>query len=281
MMNNSYLLLLRPKQWLKNLILLFPPFLGGQLNSIEILQNGILPISAFCMASSSTYVLNDMMDRHIDALHPQKCNRPISLGKITLKSAYIMSLMLLLSSLVLALYISLDFGKLVFLYLAVSILYSLRFKTVPVLDIFCISAGFLLRLQAGGAAFSVHISPWLFLSVFLLSVFLSAGKRLGEYKELGEYAAVHRKSLSHYPNGFLSSVMNVSGSAVIITYAMYSLSKPMLLYTVPLCLFGLLRYLLRVQNGQNGDPTESLIKDKVLLFVSLIWVLMVAWSIYF
>jgi 4-hydroxybenzoate polyprenyltransferase len=149
-------------------------------------------------------------------------------------------------------------------------------------DIFCISAGFLLRLQAGGAAFNVVISEWLFLSVFLLSVFLSTGKRLAEKQRLGVAACHHRKALLAYPEGFLEGVLNMTGGAVLVTYTMYVISRhsALLVYTVPLCCFGLLRYILRVKTGKGGDPTESLTKDVPLLLVGMAWVVMVGWGIY-
>ena len=173
-------------------------------------------------------------------------------------------------------------GFLIFLliYTAVTVLYSIKLKEYPIVDLSCISAGFLFRLQAGGVVFGVDISDWLFLSVFLLSLFLSTGKRLCEKMALGENAGGHRKSLILYPNSFLEGTLYLTGSAVLVTYSMYALQRPALLYTVPLCTFGLLRYMLRVMSGLGGDPTESLLKDMPLFLVGLIWSGMVGWSIY-
>ena len=275
-----YFALLRPTQWLKNLILYFPPFLGGELSKPGLFVNGLLPFGAFCLISSSSYLFNDILDHQQDALHPQKSRRPIPAGKVSVSGAGILSLLLLLVSVGLALLISHAFLWLILAYAAVSVSYSLLFKTMPVVDIFCISAGFLLRLQAGGEFFHVPISPWLFLSVFLLAIFLSTGKRLHEHMALGDAAVRHRKSLESYPPGFLEGVMFMTGGAVLVTYSMYSLVKSRLLYSVPLCVFGLLWYILRVKTGQNGDPTESLFRDRVLFVVSLLWVLLITWSIY-
>jgi 4-hydroxybenzoate polyprenyltransferase len=182
--------------------------------------------------------------------------------------------------LVLAGFISSRFLLLLAGYAAISTSYSLLLKTFPVVDLFCISAGFLIRLQAGGELFQVPISPWLFLTVFLLAVFLSTGKRVSESCSLGDMAGEHRKCLALYPTGFLEGTMYMTGAAVLVTYAMYTLNKQMLIYSVPLCLFGLLRYMFRVTSGKGGDPTESLLKDWLLFVVGLLWVLMVVWSIY-
>ncbi len=272
--------MLRPSQWLKNLMLFFPPFLAGQIFLPGVAIRGTVPFIAFCLVSSAGYILNDLMDRHKDVLHPQKCLRPIPSGVVSLSEAGVISAVLLMSGLVSAGFISYRFLLLLAGYALISISYSLLLKSIPIVDIFSISAGFLIRLQAGAESFHVPISPWLFLTVFLLAVFLSTGKRVSESRSLGNMAGNHRASLAHYPPGFLDGTMYMTGSAVLVTYAMYTLNKQMLIYSVPLCFFGLLRYMFRVSSGKCGDPTESLLKDRLLFVVGVLWVLMVVWSIY-
>ncbi len=279
-MTMAYLTLLRPTQWLKNLMLFFPPFLAGQILLPGIATRGVVPFGAFCLVSSAGYILNDLLDRERDIHHPGKRLRPIASGVVSLSGVSFLSALLLIGGLLLAVFISPRFLLLLVGYAAISTSYSLLLKTLPVIDLFCISAGFLIRLQAGGELFHVPISPWLFLTVFLLAVFLSTGKRLSESRSLGDMAGEHRASLALYPFGFLAGTMYMTGSAVLVTYAMYALQKPMLIYTVPLCLFGLLRYILRVSSGANGDPTEALLTDWILFVVSMMWILMVVWSIY-
>lgn len=274
--------MMRPHQWLKNLMLFFPPFLGGLLFSAELASRGLSPFIAFCLASSATYIVNDVFDIDNDRHHPDKRNRPLASGKVSAVSALLLAVMLLLGSGFFAWNISVTFLLLLTAYVVVALTYSAKLKDIVLLDIFCISAGFLLRLQAGGSVFQVQISEWLFLSVFLLSVFLSIGKRLGEKKRLGDGAHHHRKALIAYPQGFLEGAMYMTGSAALVTYTMYVISRhsPLLLYTVPLCCFGLLRYILRVQIGNSGDPTESLIRDLPLLTVGIAWVILVGWGVY-
>ena len=279
-MISAYLSLLRPAQWLKNLMLFFPPFLGGELCKPGLVPHGLVPLGAFCLISSASYLFNDILDRRRDALHPLKSKRPIPAGLVSVSGAAVLAVLLLLAGIGLAMPISPLFLGLLLVYVMISLSYSLLLKTMPVVDLFCIAAGFLLRLEAGSEVFKVSISPWLFLSVFLLAIFLSTGKRLCEYRTLGDTAGKHRKSLEDYPPGFLEGTMYMTGGAVLVTYSMYSLVKARLLYSIPLCVFGLLRYMLRIQRGQNGDPTESLIKDRVLFIIGMTWVLMVAWSIY-
>jgi len=276
----SYLTMLRPTQWLKNLMLFFPPFLSGHMLAPGLPGRGLPLFAAFCLASSAGYILNDLMDRERDAFHPKKRLRPIPSGAVPVRNASILAALLLCSGLLIGLTFPPAVLQLLGAYVLVSLLYSLALKSVPLVDLFCISAGFLIRLQAGGEMFEIPISPWLFLTVFLLAIFLSIGKRLSETRSLGDNAIDHRSSLARYPAGFLPGTMYMTGSAVLVTYAMYVVLKPQLIFTVPLCLFGLLRYILRVSSGQNGDPTESLLKDWTLLLVSSVWLFMVIWSIY-
>jgi len=194
----------------------------------------------------------------------------------------LLALILLSCSLMLAWNISSTFLLLMMAYFTVSLAYSAFLKEIVVVDLCCISAGFLLRLQAGGVAFDVAISVWIVLSVFLLSIFLSAGKRLSEKQRLGDDAHSHRKALAAYSSDLLNWIMYVTGGSVLITYAMYAISRhsTLLIYSVPLCCFGLLRYVHRLRSGMGGDPTESLTRDMPLLITGFLWAVMVGWGIY-
>jgi len=278
----DYLNILRPKQWLKNLMLYFPAFLGGTLFSAESALRLLPAFAAFCLVSSATYVGNDFFDRENDRHHPEKRRRPIASGRVTAATASGIIILLTLGGLLLARMVSVSFLLLLAAYLTVSTAYNIKLKHIVLVDIFCISAGFLLRLQAGGVVSGVAISEWLFLSVFLLSVFLSTGKRLSEKQSLGTGAVHHRKALEGYPRGFLEGAMYMTGGTVLVTYTMYVLSRhsQLLIYSVPLCCFGLLRYMLRILAGKGGDPTDSLTRDLPLLLVGAAWVCLVGWGIY-
>lgn len=278
----AFLRICRPLQWLKNLMLFFPPFLSGTIFTPEVAVRGIPAFSAFCLASSAGYILNDIMDSEQDRLHPTKRFRPLPSGVVSPAVATALAGFLVLAGIgVAAITQSPRFLLFLLLYLLVTAIYSLKVKDIPLLDVFCVATGFIIRLEAGGEAFAVPISSWLFLSVFLLALFLSIGKRLTEKHNLGDGAELHRKSLAGYPDGFLEGAMYLTGGAVLVTYSMYTLSRSHLFYTVPLCCFGLLRYILRVKSGQSGDPTESLLKDIPLLLVSLAWAAVIGWRLYF
>lgn len=279
-MIRPYLTMLRPTQWLKNLMLFFPPFLAGYLPGGPAFTEGVWLFAAFCLVSSAGYLFNDLLDCEQDRLHPRKRLRPLPSGTVAPRAVTVICALLVLAGLGLARLVLPQMFLFCGGYALLLCGYTLYLKQLPVVDIFCIAAGFLIRLQAGGTLFGVTVSPWLFLTVFLLAVFLSTGKRLGEVRLLGEGAGNHRGSLAHYPEGFLAGTMHLTGAAVLVTYAMYTLQKPRLVYSVPLCLFGLLRYLLRVSSGKGGDPTESLLHDRVLLVVGIAWAAMVVWSIH-
>jgi decaprenyl-phosphate phosphoribosyltransferase len=277
----AYFQLLRPHQWLKNLLLLFPPFLGGTMLNVSSAQAFILPLISFSAAASGIYIINDVFDLSQDIHHPRKSKRPLPSGQVKMSLAVFMAVALLICSVLFGFMVSTSFLLLLVGYLAVSIAYSAYLKTLPIVEIFCVVSGFLFRLQAGGIAYHVKVSDWLFLSVFLLALFLVSGKRLGELEHSkGQVPEMIRPVLTYYPEGFFQASMYISGSAVLVTYAMYVINNYGNLLVIPLCCFGLLSYLLRVLSGHGGDPTRALLSDPVLLLVGLAWVVVVGTDIY-
>lgn len=273
--------ILRPKQWIKNMMIFFPPFLSGSLflsSCVSVI--GLLSFFSFCCISSSLYIFNDIIDMERDSLHPVKRLRPLPSKLISKKNASLLSIILAVLGLIVSFFAFKSLILYLLLYGSVTVIYTLWVKNLPVFDLFCISGGFLIRLKAGGVIFNVEISEWLFLSVFFLSLCLSSGKRLAEQNLLGVGSADHRTSLSGYSKGTLDAILLVTAATVLVTYSMYTLIHPRLVYTVPLCTFGLFRYILRVKSGSGGDPTESLFSDVPLLCVSILWAVLVGWSIY-
>jgi 4-hydroxybenzoate polyprenyltransferase len=265
-------------------MLFFPSFLSGSLfSSYCISQTGFISFISFCSVSSALYVFNDLNDIERDVLHPIKRLRPLPSGNVSKKPAIAIAVFLGLTGLLLAFIFVKPLIPYLFLYGLVTVAYTLWLKNIPIVDLFCISCGFIVRLQAGGAVFNIEISEWLFLSVFFLSLFLSSGKRLSEQNLLGDNASDHRGSLCGYSEGTLDAILQITAATVLVTYSMYTLAHAhsQLTYTVPLCTFGLFRYILRIKTGNGGDPTESLFKDVPLLCVSILWALLVGWSIYF
>ena len=276
-----YFELLRPHQWLKNLLLLFPPFLGGMLFKIDSISTLILPLISFSVGASCIYIVNDLMDMKQDIHHPKKCQRPLPSGKINPHYALLLALIMMFFAVVCGFLVSTSFLSYLLIYLMISVAYSLHLKKIPVVEVFCVVSGFLLRLQAGGSAYDVKISDWLFLSVFLLALFLVSGKRLGELKHsAGQSPELIRPVLARYPEGFFQVSLAMSGAAVLVTYTMYVISHNGHLLVIPLCCFGLFSYMMRVLSGKGGDPTRALLKDPALLIVGLVWVILVGFDTY-
>jgi decaprenyl-phosphate phosphoribosyltransferase len=272
--------ILRPAQWLKNALLLFPPFFGGKLSSIFSFQGIIPPLVSFCMAASSIYIFNDIFDRHADRSHPAKRQRVIARGDISVLGASVFAGILYVGSMLAAAQVSERFEGYLILYLALSVLYTLIFKHMFLIDIFAIASGYVLRVMAGGEAFHVSVSNWLFLTVFIVALFLAAGKRLGELIAHGENASKQRQILTEYSISFLDGILWFAASASLVSYALYVIeNKDVMLYTVPIAAYGLLRYIYVVKHGR-GDPTEVLLSDRHIMTTGILWTAVVAMVIY-
>lgn len=275
-----YFSLLRPQQWLKNLMLFFPPFLAGKLFVGYSLSECFLPFLSFSLISSSSYIFNDLLDLQSDKEHPKKCLRPLASGRVGFVSAMIMASILIVMGLLFSALFVPDLFLWLIGYLLLSALYSTILKKLLWVDLLTISVFFLIRLEAGGAAFSTKITLWLYLSVFLLALFLSTGKRLSELHQLGSLAGSHRRVLLRYSVIQLNILLYATSVTVLITYFMYCITHQALLYSVPLCAYGLFRYICRVQKGKEGDPTTALLRDPQLLVVGACWVTIVWFAIY-
>lgn len=278
-MISAYIKLLRPHQWLKNLMLFFPPLLAGKILLYSMPQL-LYPFLVFSFASSATYVFNDIMDCQTDLLHHEKCFRPLPSGLITIKQAALVAVVAGGFSLATVMLCAPSVIGWLVAYLSLSFAYSLYLKHVVFLDILTISVLFLVRLMAGGAIFNIHVSSWLFSTVFLLALFLSAGKRLSELLALTSDAGSHRRVLSAYSPALLQGVLYGTAVTVLSAYAMYCVNHPLLFYSLPLCCYGLYRYIFRVKSGYDGDPTAALLKDPHMVIVGTGWLTLVIFGLY-
>ncbi len=264
----------RIRHWVKNILVFAAPFFGGRIGEGRYLLLSLIAFLAFSFAASFTYIVNDLVDRKRDRLHPRKRKRPIASGEVGTNSAILFSGLFLVASILLSLTLSFAFLLFVISYIILNLRYSALLKNYPLFDIFAISLGFILRVYGGGAATAIHISSWLFSTVFLLALLFSTGKRLAEERALGKDALNHRKTLGNYPEGFLRGVLWATLAASLVTYALYTVEKGFSLFlTVPVAAFGLMRYAYLVESQREGDPTEALLGDPLLLITSLFWVL--------
>jgi len=270
----DYIKELRIKHWVKNLFLFAAPFFGGVLFKDSTLYLALPAFVSFSLCASAVYIINDIVDIKTDLLHPKKSRRPIASGAISPKNAVLIALMLTVISLFISFRISPTFFGFIVLYFLIQTAYSIYLKHIAVADIFCIASGFVIRILAGGAAFNVEVSRWLFLTMFMIALMLAAGKRIGEAVLLNENAQAHRKSLDKNFIKTLNEIFLISAAGSLIAYALYTIEQsPKLIYTVPVVTFGLFRYLLISKKG-GGDPTDALTGDKWLALTVLLWLFM-------
>jgi len=278
-----FIRIIRPHQWVKNLLIIAPPFFGGTLFSSEkVMIEMILAFIAFSLASSAGYIINDIADINTDRLHPRKKLRPLASGEIGIAQALVMIAITAAVSMALSLKIAPSFAFVVALYLALDILYSFYIKHIAILGSFSIALGFVLRITAGGAASGVEISSWLFLATFLLSLLLAFGKRRQELLSI-KGPQEFRKELSNYTTVFLDTAIAIFSTTAIVTYSLYAVDRGPRIFiaTVPFVCYGVLRYLYLVQNRGEGDPTEALLSDKALFACVFLWIVVTALIINF
>ena len=281
---------LRPHQWVKNVFVLAPLVFAEQLGDPQLALKAGLAFLAFCFAASSIYLVNDLRDREEDRLHPLKRHRPIASGALAVPTARIMSVVLATVALVGSIYLGVNFLVILAVYIGINLLYSSWLKRKVILDVMAVSSGYVLRVMAGGEAISVDVSKWLLLCTTFLALFLIFSKRRHEIVLLADEAAGHRSVLNHYSPAFLDQMINVVTASTVVSYALYCVDDATierfgsdeLIYTLPLVLFGIFRYLYLIyQRTEERNPTEALLTDLPFVINVFAWGLVVLWILYF
>ena len=272
--------LVRPQQWVKNFFVLAPLLFSGRALDPSAQRAALVAFVVFCLLASAVYVINDVIDREQDRAHPTKRNRPIASGAIGVGSALVLATILLVLSVSGAWSMGPKLFYCAVAYLSLNVVYSIWIKHVVILDVFSISAFFVLRLLAGAAAVAVRPSVWLILCGGLLSLYLGFAKRRHELVLLGEGSSDHRAVLSQYSTAFLDQLSVVLLAVTIVSYIMYTLESDTarlvggeaLSYSTVFVLYGVLRYLFLVHKRLDGNPAETLLTDKGLLVAVTLWV---------
>ncbi len=284
-MNLQYLLhVIRVRQWYKNLVVILALFFSANLFDGDMFLTTILAFIALCFVSSAGYILNDIADRHQDRLHPEKKARPIAAGSISIPIAVLLVLLLFIAGNVIAFALGMFFFYLVLALFFLSLLYTFVLKKIVFADILTIASLFVLRAVSGAVAIDVTISPWLVLCPFFLSLFLSVGKRHAELHLLQEKASATRKVLREYTHELTDSLMIISTTLLVISYALYSFLSEYnyLLYTLPFALFVMFRFYYLINSGSEiARHAERVIKDWPMILGIVLWILVTAGLIYF
>ena len=285
----KYLNLIRVNHWLKNLFIVLPLFFGGSIFRIDkliLLGWGFL---FFSLAASSIYIINDYRDREKDALHPTKCFRPLAAGTITTSLALVISLLLVFISIIGSYYLEPHFHLIIVLYYILNLAYSFELKNIPILDVFIIAIGFVLRVQAGAVLGDVPLSMWLNLMVFLLALFIALGKRRDDVILQSQSGIEMRKSIGGYNLDFLNISITLICAVILVCYLMYTISPEVvarlntnrLYYTSLFVFMGILRYLqLIFVKNDAGSPVKIIYKDRFLQVTLLLWILSFYFLIY-
>ena len=266
--------LMRPHQWLKNAFVFAGLVFSQSWRDETTFVGVLLAFGAFCCASSMVYIFNDWHDRASDAQHPTKRRRPLASGEVSLTAALVLASGLLIGAVLLA------WGNRVLLvllgvYVALNLAYSWRLKQVPVVDVSIIASGFMLRLLAGTVAVGIAPSRWLLLTGMFVALYLGFSKRKAEsFHDVSAQRAV----LAHYPPALLDTFIAVTMTATLTTYSLFATSPEAqlqhgerLLYTVPVVIFGILRYALQVSRGHGEDVARDLLRDPWILGAGVCW----------
>ncbi len=277
----------RPKQWTKNVLLLAAPGAAGALFDGHVMVQVLLAILAFSLTASGVYYLNDVNDVEADRAHPVKRCRPVAAGIVPVRTAVVVGVALLVVGLVVGALVDWQLLVVLLVYVAGTTAYSLRLKQVPVIDLVLVSAGFLERAVAGGVAGEVPLSPLFLLVAAFGSLFMVAGKRHGEYMEMGEDRAVTRASLAAYSDAYLRYVWSIASAVTMVGYSLWAfqlsqdLAQP-IWYELSVAPFvvALLRYAYLVEAGQAGEPEELVLGDRNLQACGLVWLLLFATGVY-
>ena len=277
----------RPKQWAKNVLVFVAPAAAGVITEGYTLRLTIVGFIAFCMVSSATYLLNDILDVESDRKHPTKCNRPIAAGIVPVPLAIGMAIVLFIGGLGVALLDNWQLTAVVATYAVLTTTYSLFLKTIPVIDLVILSAGFILRLLGGAYAAEVDVSDWFLIISCFGSLFIAAAKRFAEKKELGDRAAELRPTLGEYSLEYLGFLRAVSVAALVMSYCLWAVERADIDHASPWAqlsiipfLIAVLRYALLVDQGKGSAPEDVILHDRQMQVMGVIWAVLLMIGIY-
>lgn len=275
--------ILRPRQWTKNVLVFAAPFAAGALGDEDVLLRTGAAFVAFCLAASGTYCINDAVDAESDRRHPTKSRRPVAAGQVGPGTAWILGVALLAAALALSTAVAGALLVVVACYVALTVVYSLRLKEIPVVDLAAVAGGFILRSVAGGAAAPVDISQWFLIVAGFGSLFMVAGKRSAEHLDLGDEAGNVRTTLGVYSVSYLRFVRGVAAAVAVAGYALWAFevggdTPGEVWYQLSIIPFvvAVLYYALRLEEGKGADPVEIVLSDRTLQAIGVVWLALFA-----
>ena len=280
---------MRPRQWTKNVFIFAALVFDKQLFIVDSFLRTLAGFALFCLISSCVYIFNDLADVEADRQHPEKKNRPIASGKLPVNAAWTAGIVFVIVAVGLAYLLAPAFAVVVATYFVLNLAYSLWLKHIAILDVLIISAGFVLRVGAGVTLIAVErFSPWLYIVMFLLSLFLGFGKRRAELALLSHGAGSHRKVLDGYTLPLLDQYIMIVSGTTIVAYSLYTFSAPnvpenhSMMLTIPFMVYAIFRYLYLIEvKHAGGTPEEVLLSDRPFQLSMLLWAVTVIVIFYF
>lgn len=280
---------MRPRQWTKNVFIFAALVFDKQLFVVDSFLRTLAGFALFCLISSCVYIFNDLADVEADRQHPEKKNRPIPSGKLSVGAAWVAGILFVVVALAASYLLAPTFSLVVGTYFILNLAYSLSLKHIPILDVLIISAGFVLRVGAGVTLIAVQrFSPWLYIVMFLLSLFLGFGKRRAELALLAHGAGAHRKVLDGYTLPLLDQYIMIVSGTTIVAYSLYTFSAPnvpenhSMMLTIPFMVYSIFRYLYLIEiKHAGGTPEEVLLSDRPFQISMLLWAAAVIVIFYF
>jgi len=279
----GYFEILRVYQWYKNLVVFLPIFFAGELLYPKAIELTALGFLALCLVSSANYVLNDIIDRRRDRIHPEKKFRPLASKIISLPEAMIIFIL----TLIIGLFISIKLNYVFFLFVLILFLlttvYTLWLKKEPIVDIITISVNFVIRAISGAFIMSILISPWLIVCPLFVAIVLGLGKRASDLKLMKGDAIKHKEVLKVYTPEITNALMIISTACLIMAYSLYALSKSgWLLITLPFAIYTIFRYYQLVnQESEIARNPERFYKDTRILTAMILWAIILFLVVYF
>ncbi|WP_255556690.1 decaprenyl-phosphate phosphoribosyltransferase [Methylococcus sp. Mc7] len=273
------LMLLRPRQWVKNAFVLAPLVFSGEFLNLSAIGQSLLAALLFSLAASATYVVNDLHDIEHDRRHPAKSRtRPLAAGIVSPPQAGLL-LAGLYGALIWAYFLLPGVVQVIAAYLVLNLLYTLVLKHQPVIDIFTIAIGFVLRVYAGAQALAVPVSPWMFVTTLCLALYLAAAKRR---QELAFSGTGGRRVLERYSVALVDRYAEMAATGALVFYSLFVISaKPGMVVTIPFVLFGLFRYWYVIEVLDGGEsPTDALLSDWQLALTVLLWIGTCIWALW-
>ena len=279
----------RPHHWIKNGFIFLPVIFGQRLFDRAAWITSVKMFALFSLAASSVYLWNDVADAASDRLHPAKRHRPIASGALSPSAALTASTIGMVIALLGAYAVNVWFGHVVLIYIGLNLIYTRWFRDFVILDVFCISLFFVLRVIAAPLALGIPVSYWMIIMTALLSLFLALNKRRFELVRLARRAQEHREVLEKYSAYYIDQMCSAITASILVVYMLYTLDPRLvarigshnLVYTIPFVWYGVFRYqYLIFKKGHGGDPAKIVLSDRFMFLNIVLWLVVCAAGIY-